>query len=111
MYATAHERLSLKVAVPAAHDLRRVHLGMIDAVLAGEGSARVAALAARELDDTVAIVLPAIDLAVIKPRTSERKLAAVRRYVSDCLSGAPRLRRTISSARSQSPRVTSDSAR
>jgi hypothetical protein len=60
---------------------------MIDPVLAGEGSARVAALAARELDDTVAIVPPAIDLAVIEPRTSERKLAAVRRYVSDCRSG------------------------
>ena len=87
MCATAHEGLDLKGAVPAAHDLRRVHLGMIDAVRAGEGSARVAALAARELDDTVAIVLGAIDLAVIEPRTSERKLAAVRRYVSDCPSG------------------------
>jgi hypothetical protein len=45
MCATAHEGLDLKGAVPAAHDLRRVHLGMIDAVRAGEGSARVAALA------------------------------------------------------------------
>jgi len=111
MCATAHERLDLKGAVPAAHDLRSAHLGMIDAVLAGQGSARVAALAAGELDDTVAIVLPAIDLAVIGPRTSERKLAAVRRYVNDCLSGVAAPAPAISSARSRLPRVTSDSAR
>jgi hypothetical protein len=87
MYAAALEPEGIEGRLAAGDGLRRIHLGMIDAVLAGEGSGRVAALAARELDGPVAIVLPAIDLAVIAPRGNERRLVDARRYVSDRLLG------------------------
>jgi hypothetical protein len=89
MYATVQEQVGVERAHAAGDGLRRVHLGMIDAVLAGQGSSRVAALAARELDGAVAIVLPAIDLAVIAPPSSERQMAGLRRYVSDQMLGLP----------------------
>jgi hypothetical protein len=68
---------------PAAgvRELRRIHLGMIDAVLAGGGVAPVAALAAAELGGTVAIVLPEADLS-----TGEQ---ALEHYVSERLLGRP----------------------
>ena len=67
--------------------LRQIHLGMIDAVLAGGGVAPVAALAAEQLSGTVAIVLPAADIATAAP--DERRLPAVERYVTERLAGRP----------------------
>ncbi len=69
--------------------LRRIHLGMIDAVLAGGGVARVAALAAEELDGTVAIILPGEDIASAAPELPDRRLAVLVRYVADRLDGRP----------------------
>ena len=67
--------------------LRQIHLGMIDAVLAGGGVAPVAALAAEQLSGTVAIVLPAADIATAAP--DERRLPVVERYVTERLEGRP----------------------
>lgn len=67
--------------------LRRIHLGMIDAVLAGGGIAPVAALAAEHLDGTVAIVLPAADFAAAAPE--DPRLPALERYVAERLAGRP----------------------
>ena len=53
--------------------LRRIHLGMIDAVLAGGGAEPVAALAARSRRGTVAIVLPSAGIAVCAPPLPERR--------------------------------------
>ena len=61
--------------------LRRIHLGMIDAVLAGGGVEPVAALAAERLGGTVAIVLPAVDVSIGPPRFAA--------YVADRLGGRP----------------------
>jgi hypothetical protein len=83
MYAIEPERLGVKQAVSSDDGLRSVHLAMIVATLAGDGIERIAALAAEELGGAVAIVLPAIDVAVIEPYSSERQLAALRRYASD----------------------------
>jgi hypothetical protein len=69
--------------------LRSVHLAMIVATLDGHGIERIAALAADELGGAVAIVLPAIDVAVIEPYSSEHQLAALRRYASDRLLPVP----------------------
>ena len=85
------------LSAPAAHDrpvadvggLRRIHLGMIDAVLAGEGVARVAALAAAALGGTVAIVPPALDIAVAEPQLPAGRLAAAERYVGERLQRRP----------------------
>jgi hypothetical protein len=49
----------------AVTDVRKIHLEMIDAVLAGGGVAPVAAIAAEQLRGTVAIVLG--DVAVVEP--------------------------------------------
>src|SRR3954454_21598059 len=49
----------------AVTDVRKIHLEMIDAVLAGGGVAPVAAIAAEHLGGTVAIVLQ--DVAVVEP--------------------------------------------
>ena len=59
--------------------LRAIHLGMIDAVLAGGGIATVAALAAEQLGGKVAIVLPSLDVGD----------AELKRYVSERLHGRP----------------------
>ena len=69
--------------------LRHVHLGMIDAVLGGEGVARVAALAAAELGGSVAIVLPGMALVVVEPQLSDHRLSALRRYVNDRVVSRP----------------------
>ncbi|MDA0180533.1 helix-turn-helix domain-containing protein [Solirubrobacter phytolaccae] len=67
--------------------LRRIHLGMIDAVLAGGGIAPVAALAAEHLHGTVAIVLPAADIAAAAP--DDERLPALEHYVAERLRGGP----------------------
>lgn len=66
----------------AVSDVRKIHLEMIDAVLAGGGVAPVAALAAERLNGRVAIVLPAVDVEVDAP-------ARFTRYVADRLLGRP----------------------
>jgi hypothetical protein len=71
--------LSLPAANPAGAGvggLRKVHLGMIDAVLAGDGVARVAALAAAELGGAVRIELPALDISVVSARAPGARVAA-----------------------------------
>lgn len=67
--------------------LRRIHLGMIDAVLAGGGVAPVAALAAEHVRGTVAIVLPPSDIAAAAPE--DERLPALERYVAERLEGRP----------------------
>ena len=62
---------------------------MIEAVLAGGGAARVAALAAERLGGAVAIVLPARQIAVVAPRSARVQLEGARRYVADLLLGRP----------------------
>ena len=60
------------LAAPAGVDrLRQIHLGMIDAVLAGGGVARVAQLAAEELRGVVRIVVG--DVHVVAP--AEKRVA------------------------------------
>lgn len=61
---------------------------MTDAVLAGAGLRRVAALAAREVGSAVAIVLPATGDVAIAP-DDRLRAAALRRYVSDRLLRIP----------------------
>ena len=82
---------ALHPQAPAADldGLRRVHLGMIEAVLAGGGAARVAALAAERLGGVVAIVLPGTQIAVVAPRSAQAQLDAARGYVADVLLGRP----------------------
>jgi hypothetical protein len=62
---------------------------MIDAVLAGGGIAPVAALAAAKLGGTVAIVLPAEDVAVAEPALTDERSAVLARYVADRLLARP----------------------
>lgn len=88
MYATPGEQLDALGVVDRA-SVRRAHLSMIDAVLAGDSSGRVADIAATELGEAVAIVLPALDLAVISPPSRAWQLDAVNRYVADHLLDIP----------------------
>lgn len=89
MSASAGEPAAQERSAAVVGGLRRIHLGMIDAVLASEGFARVAALAARELGGAVAIVLPAVDVAVLEPQLGEQRLPALRHYVTERLIGRP----------------------
>jgi PucR C-terminal helix-turn-helix domain/GGDEF-like domain len=73
----------------AAGGLRHIHLALTRAVLAGEGIARVAALAAAELGGVVAIVMPAEDVVVVEPQLAEDRVSSVQRYVADRLLGRP----------------------
>ena len=59
---------------------------MVDGIVSGEGMSWVAALAARELGGSVAIVLPSVDRAVIEPRGGER-LIVLSTYVADRMAG------------------------
>jgi hypothetical protein len=72
-----------------ASGLRRIHLGLVDAALAGGGMAGIAALAAAELGGAVAIVLPDSGVAVAAPQISDRRLAALDTYVGERLRGRP----------------------
>jgi sugar diacid utilization regulator len=64
--------------------LRQVHLRMVDAVLGGDGLARVAALAAEAAGAPVAIVVPRLDVAVAAGGTlPDGALEELRRYVGD----------------------------
>src|ERR1700716_2547365 len=64
--------------------LRDVHLQMVDAVLAGDGLARVAERAAEAAGGPVAIVVPRIGAAAAAPArgATAEGLTALKRYVS-----------------------------
>jgi PucR family transcriptional regulator, purine catabolism regulatory protein len=70
-------------AGPFVERLRAVHLSMVDAVLAGDGLPRVAAIAAEALGGAVVLVLPALQVAAAAPHRGDPRVAAVRRYVAD----------------------------
>jgi sugar diacid utilization regulator len=69
--------------------LREVHLGMLDAVLAGDGLQPVAALAAEAAGAPVAIVVPRLGAAAIAPRGDDAVLQMLRRYVADRVKDRP----------------------
>jgi sugar diacid utilization regulator len=71
--------------------LRDVHLQLVDAVLAGDGLARVAELAAEAAGGPVAIVVPRIGAAAAAPArgATAEGLTALKRYVSDRLRDRP----------------------
>jgi sugar diacid utilization regulator len=69
--------------------LREVHLAMLDAVLAGEGLPRVAALAAEAAGAAVAIVVPRLGAAAIAGPVADDAEAALRRYVADRVKDRP----------------------
>jgi sugar diacid utilization regulator len=70
--------------------LRAVHLEMLDAVLGGDGLARVAALAADAAGAPVAIVVPRLGRAlVISPDAGDVPVDDLRRYVADRVADRP----------------------
>ena len=71
--------------------MRVVHLEMVDAVLSGDGLARVAELASQAAGGAVAIVIPRRASAVVAPATEESaaQLSEVKRYASAKLMGRP----------------------
>ena len=69
--------------------LGALHGAMLDAVLDGGDLERLAALAARAADGTVAIVVPSAGLAVASPARGEAALGTLRRYVAQRLAGEP----------------------
>lgn len=69
--------------------LRQLHLRMVDAVLGGEGLARVAELACEAAGGPVAIVVPRLGAAVLAPAEGAEDLAAIRRYVADRTKDRP----------------------
>ena len=73
---------------PLVERLRSVHLTMVDSVLAGEGLARVAELAAEAAGAPVAIVIPRLGPAALSPGAVV-DIGALRRYVSDRARGRP----------------------
>ena len=60
--------------------LRSVHQKMVDAALVGDGFDRMAELAASEAQRPVAIVVPALDVAVVWPGQRPDALGAVERF-------------------------------
>jgi sugar diacid utilization regulator len=77
------------VAASLVERLRAVHLAMVDAVLGGEGLARVAALAAEAAAAPVAIVVPRLGAAVLAPDGDETAVPVLRRYVGDRVRDRP----------------------
>ncbi len=69
--------------------LRQLHLRMVDAVLGGEGLARVAELACEAAGGPVAIVVPRLGAAVLAPADDAGDLASIRRYVADRTKDRP----------------------
>jgi PucR C-terminal helix-turn-helix domain/GGDEF-like domain len=74
---------------PPMIQLREVHLGMLDAVLAGGGVEAVARLAAGALDGAVVVALPGLDLTVCAPDADDRRVGAVRRHVENRSAPTP----------------------
>ena len=75
-------------SAPLVERLRSVHLKMVDSVLAGEGLARVAELAAEAAGAPVAIVIPRLGPAALSPGAVV-DIGALRRYVADRARGRP----------------------
>jgi sugar diacid utilization regulator len=69
--------------------LRDVHLQMVEAVLGGDGLARVTELAADAAGGPVAIIIPRLDKAVVAPPEREEGLAPIKRYVADRVKDRP----------------------
>jgi sugar diacid utilization regulator len=71
--------------------LRSIHLGMVEAVLGGEGLGRVAELASEAAGGPVAIVVPRLGVAVAAPAASPATTAlpALRRYAADRVKDRP----------------------
>jgi len=69
--------------------LREVHLGMLDAVLAGDGLQAVARLAAEAAGAPVAIVVPRLAAAALAPIDDDAALETLRRYVDDRVKDRP----------------------
>jgi len=69
--------------------LRAVHRDMLDAVLSGDGLARVAALAADAAGAPVAIVVPRLSVAAVAPALDEASVETLRRYVADRVKDRP----------------------
>lgn len=69
--------------------LRQLHLKMVDAVLGGEGLARVAELASEAAGGPVAIVVPRLGAAVLVPDDGAGDLPTLRRYVADRAKDRP----------------------
>ncbi len=67
---------------------REVNLAMVEAVLAGDGLERVAALAALAAGGAVAIVVPGVTTAVA-PRLAQRDCDALERWVAARIRGRP----------------------
>jgi sugar diacid utilization regulator len=68
--------------------LREVHLGMVEAVLGGEGLAQVAALASNAVGAPVAIVVPRLAATVVAgTEPDERTLEELGRYIADQVRG------------------------
>lgn len=72
---------------PTDEPARSVQLQMVEAVLGGEGLARVARLAEEATGRPVAIVVPRLGAAEVSGADLDRE--AVRGYVAACLRGAP----------------------
>jgi PucR family transcriptional regulator, purine catabolism regulatory protein len=84
-------RAEVEPQIELVERLRAVHLEMVEAVLAGEGLRRVAALAAQTAGAPVAIVVPRLEVTVAAPEgvPEARGLAGLERYVADRLRGRP----------------------
>src|SRR4051794_11805446 len=69
--------------------LRRVHQKMVDAALVGDGFDRMAELAAEEASRPVAILVPALDAAVVWPGAHDGDLDALRQFAAARVNGEP----------------------
>jgi hypothetical protein len=90
MYVPAAE-LHRQAPSPSGYVARlgRLHLSMLDALVAGEGLPRVAAIAAAALGADVALLLPALASASSSCGPGDARLPDLRRYVADRLIGRP----------------------
>ena len=71
-----------------AERLRAVHVGMVEAVLAGDGLAEVAALAAAAAGAPVAVIVSKLGAAALSPDATA-DAGALRRYVAERSRGRP----------------------
>ena len=69
--------------------LRRVHQKMVDAALVGDGFDRMAELAAEEAERPVAIVVPALDVAVVWPGQRPDALDSLEHFAGERVEGRP----------------------